>query len=63
MTSTVQQLIEKLQQFPPDTVIILEDEIGDEFSLDSMSIADNQLVIKIEGENDERTRIDEGDES
>ncbi|MEH2069157.1 MAG: hypothetical protein V7K47_13520 [Nostoc sp.] len=63
MRTTVKQLIEKLQTFPPDAVIVLEDEIGEEFSLDSLDIVDNQLVIKIEGENDERNRIDDDDES
>ncbi|MEH1874117.1 hypothetical protein [Nostoc sp.] len=51
MTLTVQELIEKLQAFPADSVIAFEDlEDDQEFFLVSLNPGDNRLTIVISGE-------------
>ena len=51
MTLTVQQLIEKLQGFPADSVIAFEDlEDDQEFFIVSLNPGDNRLTIVISGE-------------
>lgn len=62
MTITVQQLIEKLQGFPGDAEVFLEDELEEGFSIDSITIFENEVLIKLEGNNDERNRVEEAED-
>ena len=62
MTTTVKELIEKLQGFPDDAEVVLEDELEETFSIDSIAIFENEVLIKLEGDNDERNRIEEDEE-
>ncbi|BAY78677.1 hypothetical protein NIES25_51810 [Nostoc linckia NIES-25] len=61
MTTTVQQLIEKLQGFPPEAEIILEDEPGDEYYLGSVSARGfkNVVMIKLGAVIEEETDDDD----
>ncbi len=59
MTITVQGLIEKLQSFPGDAEIAIEDSADDqEFSIVNFALGDNKLTIVIRSEEEE----DEEDE-
>lgn len=54
MTITVQKLIEKLQGFPADSEIAIEDLVSDqEFFLISLSSGDNRVTIVISDEPEE----------
>lgn len=54
--TTVKELIEKLQEFPPDAVIAIEDLDDDqEYFIASFGRGDNQLTIVITSEEEEET--------
>ncbi|MEH2080218.1 MAG: hypothetical protein V7K89_09445 [Nostoc sp.] len=58
----IRELIEKLQGFPDDAEVVLEDDLKETFSIDSIGIVENKVLIKLEGDNDERNRLEEAEE-
>ena len=66
MTSSVQQLIEKLQGFHPGAPIVVEDENVDRFSIGLIVLDDDEVVIRIKSHDYERRMFGtppSGDES